>query len=333
VTEPSETVFLVTSIPPKIVRHDKWGHEIGGEYQQACVASWLHAGFTPVSINSIAEPRPSLEGVRYVTVRRDARRITGKPLIYFDDLLAEASRLTDGPVVITNADIVLKPPFDLRRLVSDLRAGEALFSQRSDVSDLSECSGSTYANGFDFFAICGRDLAALPRSNLIFGWPWWDYFLPMSLILNGIKLRSVPQVAFHLLHQERHPDEAWFSMGQHYLQTQRGLLRRTDGKIGLAIKAQMDEAARRARKNKRLLRLLLKLLRDPRSIKYKKRVLANTSAEILGIVRTLRAEASFPPTYTISSFAGYRRNHGPSFRPPLQPLQQKTCHEAGENDR
>ena len=108
-TEPSEPVFLVTSIPPKIVRHDKWGHEIGGEYQQACVASWLHAGFTPVSINSIAEPRPSLEGVRYVTVRRDARRITGKPLIYFDDLLAEASR------VIAEARLpITQPPTQLR---------------------------------------------------------------------------------------------------------------------------------------------------------------------------------------------------------------------------
>jgi hypothetical protein len=77
-------------------------------------------------------------------------------------------------------------------------------------------------------------------------------------------------------------------------------LRRADGEIGLAIKARMDEAARRARKNKRLLRLLLKLLRDPRSIKLKKRLLANTSAEILEILRLAQVKVAIvepvPPT-------------------------------------
>lgn len=62
------------------------GHEIGEAYQQSCIESWQHAGFEPVSVNSINEP--CSHSTRIISVSRDASAITGRPHVFLADLLA-----------------------------------------------------------------------------------------------------------------------------------------------------------------------------------------------------------------------------------------------------
>lgn len=106
------SIPLFTSIPPKISRLDAKRGEIGEVYQQDCIASWQRAGFEPISVNSTNEAYP--HSLRKIPVGRDASVITGRPQVYFSDLLAAASIEAQGrPFALVNSDLILTTTADL----------------------------------------------------------------------------------------------------------------------------------------------------------------------------------------------------------------------------
>jgi hypothetical protein len=193
------------------------GRDIGESYALHCIASWHAAGFSPISVNSAAElaNRPiNAKGVQILSVKRDAMARTGRPLVFLEDMLAAALSLESDWIAITNADILLDPQFDLAATVFRLRPGEALVSKRTEIERPEDRSGPTYELGFDFFAVHRQDLARIRDFGLIFGEPWWDYILPLILLLQGVDLaRSAEPFVFHLRHEERWKREIWCDMG------------------------------------------------------------------------------------------------------------------------
>ena len=221
-------IHLVTSVPPRIKRLDAQGKDVGSQYQGLCIASWKHAGFAPVSVNSASEIASFPELSRYakemdfslVSVERNAKHITGKPHVFFADLLKQAVIVSGGGVIaITNADILLGKNDTILEKIRKLGAGEFIIGQRIDIQDPSELSGELYGFGFDFFAIHASDIELVSNDiGLIFGMPWWDHYLPIALIGRGLKPVAIDEpFAFHLLHTERWNFDLWQSLGTKFI--------------------------------------------------------------------------------------------------------------------
>src|SRR5262249_37545924 len=156
------------------------GQEVGADYQERCIESWRSAGFEPISVNSTNEPYR--HSVRMTRVERDASAVTGRPNVFLADLLGVASREADGgPVVVMNADLMIRPGTALVAAVRELRPGEFLFSRRIDIDRPDQTGGMPFLLGYDFFAGHADDISGLPDGGMVFGAPWWDYFLPLMM--------------------------------------------------------------------------------------------------------------------------------------------------------
>lgn len=208
--------LLFTSIPPKITRRNAAGEEIGPSYQADCIASWIEAGFSPATINARSESFSAEPPVRRVTVERDASEITGRPHPYFGDLLSAIASETDGPFALVNADILIPPSAGLSRRVTSLKRGQMIFTRRLDVARVG-ASGKPFFYGYDFFAAHGADAAALAKSQLVFGAPWWDHFFPLAMHLHGCRLTQLEPTIMHLHHVERWDWSTYRKLGDRFL--------------------------------------------------------------------------------------------------------------------
>lgn len=243
-------VALFTSLPPAMSRQDANGREIGSTYQSACISSWQKLGFKIHSVNSRAEletmPKRPLS-VHFHACDTDARFRTGRPHIYFHDLIRNALRAESDQIVITNADILLEPAFELKSLVAKLRPGRALIANRTDISDIGSRRGTRYVDGYDFFAVHRRDLSLVEDASLIFGAPWWDHFLPTYLCSKGIELQRVNErFAYHLLHGNRWSSDLWQKVGLTYAEFWRQKIRTeappADNISWASLRARMEKA-------------------------------------------------------------------------------------------
>lgn len=208
---------LVTSIPPRMNRIDSDGVEIGDLYLRRCVASWSESGFDIYSINSLKERAsvPLIDGVQYVFLDRDALAEAGKPLVYLEDFLDAAVAGYQGPVAITNADILFSPGHSATELVSTIEKGGAVLHQRLDFHRLSSIDeGQVYVQGLDLFLAHSDDLKKVSQNSFVFGMPWWDHYLPISLMLNGVSVQCASTGAInHLIHQDRWDFDLWYKFG------------------------------------------------------------------------------------------------------------------------
>lgn len=208
---------LITSIPPRMSRIDSGGFEIGDSYLRKCVASWSESGFDIYSINSLKESGsvPLIDGVRYVFLDRDASAEAGKPLVYLEDFLDAAVAGYQGPVAITNADILFSPGHSATELVSTIEKGIAVLHQRLDFHRLSSIDeGQVYVQGLDLFLAHSDDLKKVSQNPFVFGMPWWDHYLPISLMLNGVSIQCASTGKInHLIHQDRWDFDLWYKFG------------------------------------------------------------------------------------------------------------------------
>jgi len=216
---------LFTSIPPRTIRTTSDGSDIGDEYASMCVRSWRSSGFDPVTVNSHNEAIADVvheENVRSIRIDRDAQKDYGKPLVFFSDFLKAACAGCEGPIAITNADIVLDVPGDVYDRISSLPQGKSLVAKRLDVDDFGSSAGSEYRHGYDLFVFHTADLRKFSFEGFVFGMPWWDHVLPIDMYLNGIEgLPSDLPIAFHLKHSERWDFERWVTLGRHFLKSVR----------------------------------------------------------------------------------------------------------------
>jgi hypothetical protein len=209
------SIPLFTSIPTRMSRLDAQGNEIGEAYQLACIESWQRAGFEPVSVNSMNEAfRHTL---RMIPVSRDASAITGRPHVFFADLLAVASKEAHGrPFAIMNADLILTPTVARAARVAQLRPGEFIFSRRIDIDQPGQTDGTPYSYGYDFFAGHADDISGLSDTGMVFGAPWWDHLFPLLMYMRGCCIYQTEPVALHLKHTERWSWPVLIALGQRF---------------------------------------------------------------------------------------------------------------------
>lgn len=213
-------VPLVTSIPPRMKRSLD-GREIGPDYLGMCIASWQACGLHPVSVNSAKEtPHGAAwsRNVEIVEMPVDAERDAQRPLVFFSDFLEAAGKVaTGGVVAITNADVLLRSRAVVEQLCERVTPTRAVVARRVDVENPIDAEGTPYYGGFDFFAVHASQLAKIADIGLIFGAPWWDYYLPIALLAQGVEVELTGQAfAYHLQHTERWNAELWQAMGERF---------------------------------------------------------------------------------------------------------------------
>lgn len=189
-TKPFE---LITSLVP---RHDR--------LQRMAVRSWLRLGFRVISINIEEEQRflkSAFPEVKFVTPRRDGRKLAGKPMVYFDDILEYCKTSSAECFGIINADIHLAADESLLEFVANEAKGCLVFGSRYEVDSPVSARGWLYTLGFDYFFFDRALLGIYPKSDFMLGVPWWDYWAPLVPSLQGfpIKYLTAP-IAFHVTH-------------------------------------------------------------------------------------------------------------------------------------
>lgn len=223
---------LFVSVPPGMRRSAPDGSEIGDEYQRLCIRSWFDSGLTPKTVNSVREsvnPVAAEMGVVHIGIEKDATDEVGKPLVYLQDLIDTAA-LADGPVLITNADIILNLDAGELERIRSLQPGEAFFARRLDVSDTDAGQGDIFEHGIDLIGVHSRTLQGLDCGRYVLGMPWWDHYVPIALLAQGVRQVNFlrPEAVVHLLHDERWNIKSWRKFGAAFIEDICGLMDRTD---------------------------------------------------------------------------------------------------------
>lgn len=226
---------LFTSLPPRLR-----GQPIdanGAETLQAVVVkSWLEAGFAPVSINTAMEhaAHPGLKGaieslgVRSVTVGIPDGSDGNSAGRGLDQLPSMAAFLRavlatspTGTVAIANADIGLRRDMTCPGFGHCDGVGRFWIGQRLDLGAVPLGDGIPEGvmdlNGFDFVAFPAEAIPSLEEllpQNLRLGLPWWDHYLPIALLMLGLRPRLVrPGTLWHLQHDDRWLNHSFVSIG------------------------------------------------------------------------------------------------------------------------
>lgn len=208
----SQAVPLYVSIPPEIRRYDASGEFIGDEYLGRCIDSWRAHGFEPISLNSCNEKINALansKNVKFLLMNRDAAELCGKPLVYIKDFV-DHMKGYPGVVALTNADILFNiDALDFMK-IKGIEPGEVAVLKRLDVSGLKCENPIAYRGGYDFLAFHPQDLKGFDSDSFVFGQPWWDYYILLYFMANGVKsMRLNNSVITHLVHSERWDEQSF----------------------------------------------------------------------------------------------------------------------------
>jgi hypothetical protein len=224
-------IAIVTSIPPKITR-EQGGSNIGNQYQADCVASWIASGFKVLSVNAreeiaiLAERYPQVE---FVPTDRHAGAVAGRPTPFIDDLLLTLEQQPQSIVGIINADLCMQVGKDWIAPVLASVASTVLLGHRLDVAYWSTQAGELaapgfpYTGGFDLFffekSAIPKCLAAAGAERFFsMGMPWWDFWFPMTLALQGYRIAMLEEpVAGHLIHPIKYDPAVWEYMGAQFI--------------------------------------------------------------------------------------------------------------------
>jgi hypothetical protein len=197
---PSE-ITIYTSISPTI-RRIVQGEEIGPAYQNACINSWKEAGFRIVSLNcdsEITELTKQGLGVEFVSNGRKNERSKIARLL---SLITEAN---DRVAAIVNADCLLIHYGDFIETMSHSARDSIVLFERLNLDPATLRPTGAHCYGFDGFFFDTRFIVDLEAADSwTIGEPFWDYWLPLSLICAGARLKMPDAPALiHVNHEIR----------------------------------------------------------------------------------------------------------------------------------
>lgn len=173
--------------------------------QRLAIGSWLKLGLTVVSLNvqnEIDKLAPEFPDVTFFPASRSALQLTGKPYVFFDDILKLLSSVGSEICGIINSDIVLSAKVDLVDFVMQYAADKLLYFSRVDVASMQDGCGKLYSYGFDVFFFPKQLALEYPSSDFCLGVPWWDYWALLVPVSKGYQVYEViGPVAFHAQHE------------------------------------------------------------------------------------------------------------------------------------
>jgi FkbM family methyltransferase len=207
---------VVTSIGGPLQRMADDGTDAGALWLDTCAGSWRRLSR---EIVSVSEAPPPASDIRWTPT-------TERPSIA---LLLRAARAASGShVLLLNADIAVSD--GLLALLPALDPNAAYYGHRLDVR-LAKCAIDSlqaiapYEHGFDYFLLPTRFVSGpqhLPLPDVFrIGEPWWDYVLPLLVLVRGLPLKKFPvraALALHLRHPTRYAHDSWLALGARFLE-------------------------------------------------------------------------------------------------------------------
>lgn len=190
------------------------------ENQLRAVRSWLRNGFQIISLNCPEEIellQSAFPEVTFRSVRRDARTLHKKPLVFLDDMLSELGQFPSRIVGLINSDIVLDVNPQLCKRLAEEAIQSVILLNRINLKSLSNREGQLFEKGFDFFLMDRNLLKQFPSSEFCLGAAWWDYYVPLVSVLKGwtVKRVSLPFV-YHVKHALNWDLRSWISLGHYF---------------------------------------------------------------------------------------------------------------------
>ena len=113
--------------------------------QKQAIESWLALGFRVVSLNCPEEVElleDQFPGVEFIPQMRTGQMITGKPVIYINDILQYFRTRPDQICAIVNSDIFFKSDKNLCECLAKAARGGLVYGQRIEVSDFGSDDGT-----------------------------------------------------------------------------------------------------------------------------------------------------------------------------------------------
>lgn len=188
------------------------------DLQRAAIDSWRKLGFKVISLNSAAEAAIVAENfpdIPLTIVNRTAETTTGKPYVFFDDVIAALSAEQAAVCGIVNSDIMLMADAGFADFIAETAGDGLLFGSRLDVDSMADLDGEKFIYGFDFFFFNKAALRIFPESGFCLGVPWWDYWAPFVPLLTGLACKELlSPVAFHLKHETKWAGELFCDYGR-----------------------------------------------------------------------------------------------------------------------
>lgn len=208
-------VALATSIPPRMARPGPGGWDAGPGWKAACIASWPAPGWRVLSVNPEEEHAslgPLPEGVRVTTARPGVAKVFGRPGTWVADGLDQAIA-TGAPLVgLLNADIHLDLNARRRAALVSRAQDRIVACNRLDVSHAEQIEGPYYRYGYDLVLMPRSIAQRLDLRGFAFGVPWWDYWILLDALLQGIAVDVVQCAGVrHLWHQTAWQRPAWLA--------------------------------------------------------------------------------------------------------------------------
>jgi len=184
---------IATSIAPKNLKK-----------QAKAIESWMKLGFDVVSLNCAEEieilKRP-FPNVNFVRTERDGRDLFGKTVVYFDDFLEYFRENNCELCSIVNSDIFLIGDEGIISFIKEQAADSVVYGPRVNIDSLEQLDGEFFNEGFDFFFFPKTLISCFPKSRFCIGLPWWDYWMLLIPILEGIPVKKlVSPFAYHIKH-------------------------------------------------------------------------------------------------------------------------------------
>lgn len=209
----SDEVVLATSVPPALARPGPGGEDAGPAWRAACLTSWAAPGWRALSLNPIEE-LPGLgalpPGIEALPAAPGVADSFGRPGAWIADALARALA-TGAPVVgLVNADIRLDLSPAQRAAIA-ARASEGLLAfNRMDVGHAAQAEGAFYRYGYDLVLMPRGIAQRLDLGGFAFGVPWWDYWILLDALTQGLPVSVVRCAGIrHLAHRQAWQGAAW----------------------------------------------------------------------------------------------------------------------------
>jgi hypothetical protein len=207
---------IITSMGGFYKRPDKRGRDWGRNWFNSCLTSWKN--FAPECF-SIAEVAPPVSDISWVMTKQKPRIV---------EILQKIPAHCKGHIVLTNSDVLFTD--SLKMHLPSLDPDVFYFGKRMDVIiDPEDPTGllslDYYFWGYDIFIIPHWAIQKLKAEKTLpaflkYGEPFWDWGLPLAMMLSGVpaKRLELAQPAILHLNHGRDSNAWWKVQGLQFLQ-------------------------------------------------------------------------------------------------------------------
>jgi hypothetical protein len=185
------------------------------EAQSKAVSSWsnkykVYSVNTKEEIEKIDSLYPNVTFIE----TEDIFKYKNKKLIKLNSILSAIDITCDSePVAIVNSDIILSENLQIninqRYLVNGLFIGTRY--------ELDGDKKYPFIYGYDVFIFNSRYTNIFKNDKYVIGMPWWDYWVPLACIKNGMNLYHIKdELIYHITHETNYDMNIWLEFGKSF---------------------------------------------------------------------------------------------------------------------